>query len=73
MLSDIWASPETPQLHYTFGFELIFGHCALDIANLLLLSGFSVYMTAHGAMTSASGPWAPQHGSLETINRGGED
>lgn len=25
------------------------------------------------AMTSASGPWSAQHGSLETINRGGED
>lgn len=71
-LSDIRASPETPQIHYTFGFELIFGHCALDIRNLLL-SGFSVYMTAHGAMTSASWPWSPQHGSLATINRGSED
>lgn len=55
--------PRTPQIHYTFGFELIFGHCALGIRNLLL-SGFSVYMTAHGA---------PQHGSLAKINRGGED
>lgn len=63
-LSDIGGSPETPQIHYTFGFELIFGHCALDIRNLLLLSGFSVYMTAYGAMTLGSTAW---------FNREGED
>lgn len=55
-LSDTWASPETSPIHYTFGFELIFGHCALDIRNLSLLSGFSVHIPAYGAMTSLQDP-----------------
>lgn len=50
-LSDItWqALPETPQIHYTFGFELIFGHCSLESCTVVGFFPVS-YMAAYGTI-----------------------
>lgn len=51
------ALPETPQIHYTFGFELIFGHCSLESCTVVGFFPVS-YMAAYGTMAHSLRTWA---------------